>query len=396
MGGAALALLLLVAVAEEPCAAQYEEYSVRGFPAAALEPLQRAYARALAQYAGAHWAESARELEASLRLHRLLRDSEAHCHRRCAAEGDPAEDPLAEGDPAEWEWERELQLFGRLLRRAGCLRACKRGLPVFQLRYPPAQTLRDFQRRLPYQYLHYALFKVRRRGVPGGGANAAQRGAQGARRVPGSPCSCGLGVGVLQCSGLAFTSSPHPVLHGPLLCLSFCSSVPQPSPAPPQFAPLILHLPMDTPILHRPVPHLHSAPPKSCSRPSCILLRSPSCSPHPVPPMLGIPPPQAPPSCPCTVARQRHLGRIRQDVRGCACNWGPSWLPPSTALHGPGPLLSQPLLGVFWGLPVSPILLWIRASPSTALCGCPWPTWRGFPGDFSRSAVPTFCLQRGR
>uniref|UniRef100_A0A8B9PQQ8 Endoplasmic reticulum protein SC65 n=1 Tax=Apteryx owenii TaxID=8824 RepID=A0A8B9PQQ8_APTOW len=29
----------------------------------------------------------------------------------------------------------------------------------FQLRYPPAQTLRDFQRRLPYQYLHYALFK---------------------------------------------------------------------------------------------------------------------------------------------------------------------------------------------------------------------------------------------
>ncbi|NXD17115.1 SC65 protein, partial [Nothocercus nigrocapillus] len=57
------------------------------------------------------------------------------------------------------EWERELRLFGRLLRRAGCLRACKRELPVFQLRYPPAQTLRDFQRRLPYQYLHYALFK---------------------------------------------------------------------------------------------------------------------------------------------------------------------------------------------------------------------------------------------
>ncbi|NXA55713.1 SC65 protein, partial [Nothocercus julius] len=55
--------------------------------------------------------------------------------------------------------ERELRLFGRLLRRAGCLRACKRELPVFQLRYPPAQTLRDFQRRLPYQYLHYALFK---------------------------------------------------------------------------------------------------------------------------------------------------------------------------------------------------------------------------------------------
>ncbi|XP_054657568.1 endoplasmic reticulum protein SC65 [Grus americana] len=159
MGGAALELLLLLAAGL--CAAQYEEYSVRGFPAAALEPLQRAYARALAQYAGAQWAESARALEASLRLHRLLRDSEAHCHRRCAApaEGNPAEEPPAEVESVAWEWEREMQLFGRLLRRAGCLRACKRELPVFQLRYPPAQTLRDFQRRQPYQYLHYALFK---------------------------------------------------------------------------------------------------------------------------------------------------------------------------------------------------------------------------------------------
>ncbi|XP_069732789.1 endoplasmic reticulum protein SC65 [Phaenicophaeus curvirostris] len=171
------------------CAAQYEEYSVRGFPAAALEPLQGAYARALAQYAEAQWEASARELEASLRLHRLLRDSEAHCHQRCAAQRpaqDPAQDlaqePAQDLEPeweeeegeegeekedsaawdwvsASWEWERELQLFGQLLRRASCLRACKRDLPVFQLRYPPAQTLRDFQRRLPYQYLHYALFK---------------------------------------------------------------------------------------------------------------------------------------------------------------------------------------------------------------------------------------------
>ncbi|NWX34501.1 SC65 protein, partial [Notiomystis cincta] len=130
------------------------------FPAAALEPLQRAYSRALEQYAAAQWAESAQGLEASLRLHRLLRDSEAHCHRRCAGEPpageDPAEKPRGERDPA-WEW--EMRLFGQLLLRAGCLRACKRELPVFQLRYPPAQTLRDFQRRQPYQYLHYALFK---------------------------------------------------------------------------------------------------------------------------------------------------------------------------------------------------------------------------------------------
>ncbi|KAM8795331.1 endoplasmic reticulum protein SC65 [Eudromia elegans] len=156
MCGAALALLLAAGL----CAAQYEQYSVRGFPAAALEPLPRAYARALAHYAAARWAESARALEASLRLHRLLRDSEGHCHRRCAdTPAEPAEGAAEGGAEAAAEWERELRLFGRLLRRAGCLRACKRGLPVFQLRYPPAQTLRDFQRRLPYQYLHYALFK---------------------------------------------------------------------------------------------------------------------------------------------------------------------------------------------------------------------------------------------
>ncbi|XP_041318913.1 endoplasmic reticulum protein SC65 isoform X1 [Pyrgilauda ruficollis] len=155
--------LLLAVLAAGRCAAQYEQYSVRGFPAAALEPLQSAYERALEQYADAQWAESAQGLEASLRLHRLLRDSEAHCHRRCAGEQPPAgegpaEQPRGERDPA-WEWEREMRLFGRLLLRAGCLRACKRELPVFQLRYPPAQTLRDFQRRQPYQYLHYALFK---------------------------------------------------------------------------------------------------------------------------------------------------------------------------------------------------------------------------------------------
>lgn len=239
MGGAALALLLLL-LAAGPCAAQYEEYSVRGFPAAALEPLQRAYARALAHYAGAEWAESARELEASLRLHRLLRDSEAHCHRRCAApaEGDPAEEPPAEEEPAAWEWERELQLFGQLLRRAGCLRACKRDLPVFQLRYPPAQTLRDFQRRQPYQYLHYALFKVRGpagvqmpRNVAGGGSEGLHGLAVAGVRYQRP---------VLHCSDLQLLFYPLPcapllspaIGHTPI-CASSCT---------PHSAPLILHI----------------------------------------------------------------------------------------------------------------------------------------------------------
>lgn len=278
MGCAALALLLLL-LAAGPCAAQYEQYSVRGFPAAALEPLQRAYARALAQYAGAQWAESARALEASLRLHRLLRDSEAHCHRRCA-EGGSAEEPPAEGDRAEWEWERELQLFGRLLRRAGCLRACKRGLPVFQLRYPPAQTLRDFQRRLPYQYLHYALFKVRRArkcratsGVAGGGEWGAAL-AWGCGRPP--PCT--------PTSSVPLSGTLCPTL------LPFTPLTPCP---PPCTSPLLP--PYHIPPSHTSILHLHSAPPNPAPIPptSLCYVLSPPALPilHPLPPHLLHPAP---------------------------------------------------------------------------------------------------------
>nr|XP_056719420.1 endoplasmic reticulum protein SC65 [Euleptes europaea] len=152
-------LLLLAALA----GAQYEKYSFRGFPAAELLPLQRAYAYALEQYEGEGWQESARALEASLRLHRLLRDSEAHCHRECAGGAGEAPGEPRLGEPAAGEPDEalaELEVFGRVLRRASCLRRCKRGLPAFQLRYPPAETLRDFQRRTPYLYLHYALYKA--------------------------------------------------------------------------------------------------------------------------------------------------------------------------------------------------------------------------------------------
>ena len=61
--------------------AQYEKYSFRGFPPEDLMPLAAAYGHALEQYEGESWRESARYLEAALRLHRLLRDSEAFCHQ---------------------------------------------------------------------------------------------------------------------------------------------------------------------------------------------------------------------------------------------------------------------------------------------------------------------------
>lgn len=194
--GFLLALLLLI-VSAPTVGAQYEKYSFRGFPEAELMPLQSAYAYALEQYEGENWRESIRYLEASLRLHRLLQDSEAHCHKECAGseklDTGPLFTELAKGawnspspselllkggslaglegsagcsvnasgiTPGEGLQDQEMEYFGLVLQRASCLRRCKGNLPVFQLTYPPTETLRDFQRRTPYQYLHYALFKV--------------------------------------------------------------------------------------------------------------------------------------------------------------------------------------------------------------------------------------------
>lgn len=159
MGRAAWALLWLLLGS---AGAQYEKYSFRGFPPEDMMPLAAAYGHALEQYEGESWRESARYLEAALRLHRLLRDSEAFCHANCSGQAPPAAaapGPVPGPDGGD-EWARELRLFGHVLERAACLRRCKRTLPAFQVPYPPRQLLRDFQNRLPYQYLHYAQFKV--------------------------------------------------------------------------------------------------------------------------------------------------------------------------------------------------------------------------------------------
>ncbi|XP_029068882.1 endoplasmic reticulum protein SC65 [Monodon monoceros] len=164
MGRAAWGLLWLLLGS---AGAQYEKYSFRGFPPEDLMPLAAAYGHALEQYEGESWRESARYLEAALRLHRLLRDSEAFCHANCSGPAPPATAPPGPAPPGPDggrgdEWARELRLFGHVLERAACLRRCKRSLPAFQVPYPPRQLLRDFQSRLPYQYLHYAQFKANR------------------------------------------------------------------------------------------------------------------------------------------------------------------------------------------------------------------------------------------
>ncbi|XP_063815908.1 endoplasmic reticulum protein SC65 [Pseudophryne corroboree] len=143
-----------------PSRAQYEQYSFRGFPRSELQPLQPTYAKAMDLYEAESWKEATRTLEASLRLHRLLEDSEAHCSQSCT-EGSPIPGLEAEeGTEEPRDWNLEQKLFGRVLSRAVCLRKCKATLPVFQQPYPDKETLQAFQRRDPYQYLHYTYFKT--------------------------------------------------------------------------------------------------------------------------------------------------------------------------------------------------------------------------------------------
>ncbi|XP_021095991.1 synaptonemal complex protein SC65 isoform X2 [Heterocephalus glaber] len=153
---ALLGLLLPLLLPPPAARAQYEQYSFRGFPPAALAPLASTYGRALELYERGAWRESAHGLEAALRLHRLLRDSEAFCHARCGDPGDPGGPGNPDGSEA---WAQELRLFSTVLQRAACLRRCQSELPAFRVPYPPRQLLRDFQSRRPYLYLHYALFK---------------------------------------------------------------------------------------------------------------------------------------------------------------------------------------------------------------------------------------------
>ncbi|XP_044539327.1 cartilage-associated protein-like, partial [Gracilinanus agilis] len=146
--------------------AQYERYSFRSFPRDELMPLESAYKYGLDQYGQENWAESVGYLEISMRLHRLLRDSEAFCHLNCSTvrmdRDAPAPSPIR--DPQPQDRDRfagfpELRLFGDLLHRAKCLKRCKQGLPAFRQSQPSREVLDEFQRREPYKFLQYAYFK---------------------------------------------------------------------------------------------------------------------------------------------------------------------------------------------------------------------------------------------
>lgn len=150
-----LCLWLLTAFFLSTVNSQYEKYSFRSFPRHELMPLESAYKYALDQYTGEKWPETVEYIEVSLRLYRLLRDSEAFCNLNCSSVRLDDERKFAEFP--------ELHAFGNVMKRAQCLKRCKQGLPAFRQTMPSRDTIDEFDRREPYKYLQYAYFKVSKR-----------------------------------------------------------------------------------------------------------------------------------------------------------------------------------------------------------------------------------------
>ncbi|XP_033826928.1 endoplasmic reticulum protein SC65-like [Periophthalmus magnuspinnatus] len=131
--------------------AQYEKYSFRSFPQKEIMALDTAYNYALEQYSAQNWDESVKYLELSLRLHRLLRDSEAHCGRNCSTVSRDNDTLYADST---------LRVVRHVLLRAACLKKCKASLPVFGFSYPKRDLLETFEMRKPYQYIQYAYYQL--------------------------------------------------------------------------------------------------------------------------------------------------------------------------------------------------------------------------------------------
>lgn len=132
--------------------AQYEKYSFKSFPQKDIMPLESAYNYAVEQYTAQNWAESIKYLELSLRLHRLLRDSEAFCGSNCSSASRDSDSPHPDST---------LRVVRHILLRASCLKKCKADFPVFKFPYPRRDLLETFEKRIPYRYIQYAYYQVR-------------------------------------------------------------------------------------------------------------------------------------------------------------------------------------------------------------------------------------------
>ncbi|XP_069547918.1 endoplasmic reticulum protein SC65-like [Brachyistius frenatus] len=132
-------------------AAQYDNYSFRHFPEEQLMPLTVAYGKAMDSYAAGNWTESTHYLELSLRLHRLLKDSARHCMLHCNRS--KHDEPAFTADP-------DLRVYWHVMMRASCQKKCRARFPALQLPPPSREILEEFNRRVPYRYLHFAHSKL--------------------------------------------------------------------------------------------------------------------------------------------------------------------------------------------------------------------------------------------
>uniref|UniRef100_A0A6I8PZM9 Cartilage associated protein n=1 Tax=Xenopus tropicalis TaxID=8364 RepID=A0A6I8PZM9_XENTR len=153
--------LTLLCLAVALVKAQYERYSFRSYPRDELMPLESAYRYSLDQYTSEKWPETVHYLEISLRLYRLLQDSEAFCNLNCTS-AQIQHSPAGPGDTEGGRFSEfpELRVFGDVLMRAQCLKRCKQGLPAFRQSQPSRETLQEFKSREPYKFLQYAYFKT--------------------------------------------------------------------------------------------------------------------------------------------------------------------------------------------------------------------------------------------
>ncbi|XP_062987821.1 prolyl 3-hydroxylase 2 [Elgaria multicarinata webbii] len=154
------ALLLLAALAVLAAPGAGEAWACPPGPGPE-PPFDALYAAGVEAHSRADFAGAARCLERALSAERRLRDARLGCGLRCRREAPltPADARAhAHGRPA-WD----LPSAGALLRRARCLRSCRRAAPGLgaDSRHLASDEVRaDFQRRLPYSYLQNAYIQL--------------------------------------------------------------------------------------------------------------------------------------------------------------------------------------------------------------------------------------------
>ncbi|XP_043917827.1 prolyl 3-hydroxylase 1 [Protopterus annectens] len=164
---------------------------VQGLPVSKgrLEPCDVLFDSGVEAYHRGDWTAVILHMERALRNHKALRRARVHCRISCAdntvfffpnGTAKPGEEKPALPTPPGKETPvhhesgtsgtglsvsvRDLLFFQQLLRRADCLRTCEReqfGCPS-TLFHVSQEVENEFQKRIPYNYLQMAYFKIRK------------------------------------------------------------------------------------------------------------------------------------------------------------------------------------------------------------------------------------------